>query len=204
MFNNEWSGMVNNVFNTQPQAMQTDIQSPIVKQEHIVSEADIFGTNDNARKWSNFTTESEDEPIINLVSRAGNKRRRGKSLSEGDLKPPMPPRQRLRQNVDDYKGVGVTQTYDISRYLPPIVNDTQQLPPSLTPTVMQGMNDINIKPKKRGRGRPKKSVAANKDDVIKQDPKYAGLKKSERERLRRKELKEGYQKLTDRMYFVFV
>ena len=196
--NDEWSGIVNNAFGP-PMTMPSATSNSSYKEPAplTVTESDIFGserTNNNARNrnWSNFTTESENEPIINLVSTNG-KRTRGKSLSEGDMTYLPPPRQKMRKNTGDHQGIPINPGYQDTQlqYLPPMVATMNMKNDPLPPI-----------PKKRGRGRPRKYAAkpnnkVSPDAMKRSKSKYAGLKKAEREKLRRKELKEGYCKLTE-------
>jgi len=161
----------------------------------IIDESDIFESlkENRNRNWSalsTMTTESENEPIINLL---GGKRGRRKSMSEPDLL--MPPIQKMRRNTNDHQGIGVLQ-------------NSMNLPP-FTPTIIDGVNDLkfynnqneemyNIPPEipqKRKRGRPKKiGLDPNKPKNI---SKLDRMSKAEREKLRRHELKNGYSKLTN-------
>eukprot|EP01083_Nonionella_stella_P159672 521100_1 len=184
----DWSGLVNDAF-CPPQQMVSFAKEPA---SITVSESDIFGSNTHQRNrnWSTMTTESENEPIIKL---AGMKRHRGKSLSDSDLH--MPPQQRIRTNTNDHTGT-------------PIV--PHDLPPRLyngnAPGITNGVHHMNINgnphnaytPRKRGR--PRKTPQAAPKNNTKATKKYGGLKKSEREKLRRKELKEGYESLTELLH----
>eukprot|EP01084_Bolivina_argentea_P130167 229807_1 len=177
--NNEWPTIVTNAFG--PPIPPQSSSLPKEPASLTISESDIFGTNDNKtrdRNWSNFTTESENEPIINLAKLSGIKRGRNKSMSDGALTYDMPPQQRIRTNSNNKNNTVIVNQ------IPPNIYNNNNLPPN-----------INVKQSQpRRRGRPRKYAPTN--NTTKKESKYAGLKKAEREKLRRKELKEGYQTLT--------
>lgn len=160
-----------------------------------LTEADIFGVGSRARcgsngmisnikgrdrNWSNLTTESENEPILNLVGRIP-QRKRQRSLSYNNL----PPRQQTLQKVN-------TNSHTNSNGdLPPMLyGSTTQLYGSTTRIKTEDLYPKRKRPVAKRRGRPPKSAGAVQG-------KYSGLKKAEREKMRRKELKEGYATLTE-------
>lgn len=145
----------------------------------IITEDDIFGTNNRNRNLSTITTESENEPILkNMMNK---KRNRTRSMSDGH-----PLNKKLRRNTNDHNGI------------PPMINIKNEH--SITPTIVDGVNKYSIsRPVKRGRGRPRKhfNTTTRPKKQKKMSSKYDGCSKAEREKLRRKELKEGYTALTE-------